>query len=250
VNSLPTAPEVSQWTAFGLVALSFFTSLITATFSLGGGTLMIAAMAWVLPPVVVVPMHGWVQLGSNAGRALVQRAHIQWHFILWVTLGSVVGALIGGRFAFLLPDRWFAALIGLFVLVTTWLPMPAFIARGRAAQFLGGVAISALSMVVGAAGPLLAAFVRGIPDRQQLVATHATLNALQYLFKVMVFGAMGFAFRQYLPLILMMVAAGLGGTAVGSRLLIRVPEAVFRLVFRILLSLVALGLMVQAVATR
>jgi hypothetical protein len=70
------APDVSGWTGFGLVVLSFFTSLITATFSLGGGSLMIAAMALVLPPVVVVPVHGWVELGSNAGRALVQRAHI------------------------------------------------------------------------------------------------------------------------------------------------------------------------------
>src|SRR6185369_14069033 len=120
------------------------------------------------------------------------------------------------------------------VLVTTWLPMPKFIATSRPAQFVGGAIVSALSMVVGAAGPLVAAFVRGIPDRRQLVATHATLNALQYVFKVIVFGAMGFAFRQYLLLILLMVAAGLAGTAVGSRLLTRVPEPVFRMAFRIL----------------
>jgi uncharacterized membrane protein YfcA len=161
---------------------------------------------------------------------------------LWVSLGAVIGSEAGGRFAFLLPERWFAAIIGLLVLVTTWLPMPKFIARSRAAQFVGGAIVSAVGMVVGAAGPLVAAFVRGIPDRRQLVATHATLNALQHLIKVIVFGAMGFAFRQYLPLILLMVAAGLAGTAVGSRLLTQVPEAVFRLVFRILLTMVALGL--------
>jgi uncharacterized membrane protein YfcA len=40
--------------------------------------------------------------------------------------------------------------------------------------------------------------------------------------------------------------AGLAGTAVGSRLLTRVPEPVFRLAFRILLSLVALGLIWDA----
>lgn len=240
------APELSQLVAFGLVALSFFTSLITATFSLGGGSLMIAAMALVLPPVVVVPIHGWVQLGSNAGRALVQRAHIQWHFILWVTLGSALGSVAGGRFAFLLPDKWFAAIIGLFVLVTTWLPMPKFMTTSRRAQFVGGAIISAVSMVVGAAGPLIAAFVRGIPERRQLVATHAMLNALQHLFKVIVFGAMGFALRQYVLLIVLMVAAGLAGTAVGSRLLTRVPEAVFRMAFRILLSLVAVGLIWSA----
>lgn len=229
-----------------MVALSFLTSLITATFSLGGGSLLIAAMTLVLPPLVVVPVHGCVQLGSNAGRALLQRAHIQWRFILWVTLGASIGSVIGGRFAHLLPERWFAAAIGLFVLVTTWLPQPRVIATSRAAQFAGGTVVSALGMVVGAAGPLVAAFVRGIPDRRQLVATHAMLNTFQHAFKVTVFVAMGFAFRHYLPLILLMVLAGFAGTAVGSRLLTRVPENVFRLGFRILLSGVALALLRQA----
>jgi uncharacterized protein len=205
-------------------------------------------MTLVLPPVVVVPVHGCVQLGSNAGRALLMRAHIQWQFIMWVTLGAVLGSVLGGRFATFLPEKWFAAAIGLFVLVTTWLPQPKVVADSRVAQFAGGVVVSALGMVVGAAGPLVAAFVRGIADRRQLVATHAMLNALVHVFKVAVFVAMGFAFGQYLPLILVMVAAGFAGTAIGGRLLIRVPEKVFRQVFRILLSLVALALIRRAVA--
>ena len=60
--------------ALALVALSFVTSLITATFSLGGGTLMVAVLAVVFPPAIVVPLHGAIQLGSNGGRAIVQRA--------------------------------------------------------------------------------------------------------------------------------------------------------------------------------
>jgi uncharacterized protein len=111
---------------------------------------------------------------------------------------------------------------------------------------LGGVIVSTLGMVVGAAGPLLAAFVRGIPDRRQIVATHATLNAFQHVFKVVVFVALGFAFRQYLALIAAMVVAGFAGTAVGSRLLTRVPERVFHMAFRVLLSLAAASLIRRA----
>jgi uncharacterized protein len=240
------APGLGAWPALALVALSFVTSLITATFSLGGGSLLIAAMTLVLPPVVVVPVHGCVQFGSNAGRSWVLREHIQWQFILWVTLGAVIGSVIGGRFANVLPDRWFAAGIGLFVLVTTWLPQPKLIARSRTVQFAGGMLVSAVGMVVGAAGPLIAAFVRGIEDRRQLVATHAMLTTFQHVFKVIVFVAMGFAFAHYLPLILLMVLSGFAGTAVGSRLLTRVPEQVFRVGFRVLLSLVALELVRRA----
>jgi hypothetical protein len=47
---------------------------------------------------------------------------------------------------------------------------------------------------------LIAAFVRARPTGVSR-ATHATLNSLQHVLKVAVFVAMGFAFRQYLPLI-------------------------------------------------
>jgi uncharacterized membrane protein YfcA len=243
---LELPPGLGEGAALALVALSFLTSLITATFSLGGGSLLIAVMALVFPPVVVVPVHGCIQLGSNAGRALVQREHIQWKLILWLVLGAVVGSVVGGRFAYLLPEKWFSVAIGVFVLISTWLPQPKAIATSRSLQFAGGVVVSALAMVVGAAGPLVAAFMRGIPDRRQLVATHAMLMTFQHVFKVAVFVAMGFAFRQYLLLILLMVASGFAGTAMGSRLLTRVPENVFRLGFRILLSLVAIGLIWKA----
>jgi len=207
---------------------------------------MIAAMALALPPVVVIPLHGCVQLGSNAGRALVMRGFIQWPFILWVSLGAAVGSVIGGQFADRLPERWFAAAIGLFVLTITWLPQPRLITRSRAVQFFGGTFVSAVGMVVGAAGPLVAAFVRGIEDRRELVATHAMLNSLQHVFKVLVFLAMGFALTRYLPLIALMIGSGFAGTLLGSRMLTRVPERVFRLVFRILLTLVALELLRRA----
>lgn len=229
--------------ALALIALSFVTSLITATFSLGGGTLMIALLALVFPPGVVVPVHGAVQLGSNVGRAIVQRAHIQWNFVKWIAAGAVIGTVLGGQFVSLLPEQLFTIIIAVFVLVTTWLPQPKVVGRSAVVQFLGGAIISGLSMLVGATGPLVSVFLKGIPDRQQLVATHAMLMTFQNAFKVIVFVFLGFAFAQYLPLILAMVVAGFGGTAIGSKLLVRVPESAFRWGFKIILTLVALDLL-------
>ena len=67
--------------ALALIAVSFITSMITAMFSLGGGIAMLATLGLVFPPAVVIPVHGLVQLGSNGGRAIIQRAHIQWHLM-------------------------------------------------------------------------------------------------------------------------------------------------------------------------
>jgi uncharacterized membrane protein YfcA len=233
--------------ASALVVLSFITSFITATFSLGGGSLMIAVLALVFPPATVVPVHGAIQLGSNAGRATVQRAHIQWPLVIWISLGAVIGTIVGGQFASLLPEAAFQIAIAVFVLITTWLPQPKIVGRSRLAQVIGGAVISALSMVVGATGPLVAVFIKGLSDRRELVATHAMLMTIQNTFKVVVFVALGFAFAEFLPLILAMIGFGFLGTALGSRLLLKVPEAVFRIGFKIVLSLVALDLLREAV---
>ena len=230
-----------------LIGLNFVTSLITATFSLDGGTLMIAVLALVFPPAVVVPVHGCVQLGSNAGRALVQRAHVQWNLIVWISLGAVIGVIVGGQFAYLLPEHLFTIAIGVFVLITTWLPQPRIVGENRLVQFAGGAIISALSMVVGATGPLVATFIKGLADRRQLVATHAMLMTIQNLFKVATFTALGFAFASYLPLIVMMVIFGFAGTAIGSRLLVKVPENVFRIGFKVVLTIVALDILRGAI---
>ena len=228
--------------ALALIGLSFVTSLITATFSLGGGTLMIAVLALVFPPAVVVPVHGAVQLGSNGGRALVQREHIQWRLIVWISLGALVGVVVGGQFVSVLPAHLFTIAIAVFVLITTWLPAPTFVGESRIVQFVGGAVTSALGMVVGATGMLIAGFVRGLPDRRQLVATHAMLMTIQNTFKIVTFTFLGFAFASYMPLVVAMIVAGFGGTALGSRLLVKVPERVFRIGFKIVLTVVALDL--------
>lgn len=232
--------------ALVLIGLSFFTSMITATFSLGGGMLMVVVLALVFPPAVVIPVHGAVQLGSNAGRALVQREHIQWRLILWISLGAIIGVIVGGQFANLLPEHLFTLIIGCFVLITAWLPQPGIVGENRVVQFIGGAVISALSMVVGPTGPLIATFIKGLADRRQLVATHAMLMTVQNLLKVMAFTALGFAFAEHLPLVAAMIVAGFGGTAVGSQILLKVPERAFRIGFKVVLTVVALDLIRQA----
>jgi uncharacterized membrane protein YfcA len=243
-------PGLDPLHALALVGLSFVTSLITATFSLGGGVLMLAVLTLVFPPAVVVPVHGAVQVGSNIGRAVVQRLHIQWRYVLWISLGGLIGTALGGQIATLLPVLLFQTLIAVFILVSTWLPTPRFVGESRLAQFLGGLVLSALSMVVGAVGPLMAVFLKGLPDRRELVATHAALMTINHLMKVAAFTALGFAFSAYLPLVAAMLVFGFFGTVLGGRLLLKVPEKAFRLVFGLLLTLVALQLLWDALMGR
>ena len=64
---LPDA--IAPGVAFLLVGASVFTSAITAAFGVGGGIVMLLLMSLFMPVSALIPVHGVVQLGSNAGRA-------------------------------------------------------------------------------------------------------------------------------------------------------------------------------------
>ena len=62
--------------ALTLLAVSTAGSFITAAFGIGGGAVMLATMALILPAPALIPVHGVVQLGSNVGRLWLMRPPI------------------------------------------------------------------------------------------------------------------------------------------------------------------------------
>lgn len=232
--------DIAPLMAFGLIVFSFITSAITASFGLGGGIIMLAGLGLVFPPAILLPVHGLVQFGSNLGRAIVQRAHIHWKTLLWFGLGTIPGAWIGGQVALALPERLLAFVIAAFILYATWGPQPKVKARGAAANFLGGIVMTAVGMLVGAVGPLVATFVKWLPDRRSLVGTHAALMSVMNGTRVIAFTLLGFALADYLPLVLAMMATGFAGTLTGSRFLDSMGEKDFRMGFNVILTLLAL----------
>ncbi|WP_116652845.1 sulfite exporter TauE/SafE family protein [Pelagibacterium sediminicola] len=239
--------DIGPLLALGLVAFSFVTSAITASFGIGGGIIMLAGLGLVFPPAVLLPVHGLVQFGSNLGRAIVLRAHLHWPTILWFALGAVPGSLLGGYVALALPERLFAVLIAVFILYATWVPQPGVKTKGPLANFLGGLVTSAIGMLVGATGPLVAIFVKWLPDRRSLVGTHAALMTFSHVFRVVAFTLLGFALAEYLPLVGAMMVTGFLGTLTGSRFLDTMPESRFRAGFNIMLTLLALEIVRRAI---
>lgn len=230
-----------------LLCVSFFASMLTAAISLGGGMLMMSVLAVFFPPAILLPVHGAIQFGSNGGRAIIQRAYIQWRMVLWISLGAIIGSAAGVQFAARLPQSTFQIVIGLFILIMIWLPRPKVQTRGPVTSFVGGVIFSFAGMIVGLVGPMVLTFIRSLSDRRQLIATHATITCFMMVTKVVAFVVYGFAFAAYLPFILVMILSGFVGTLVGSKLLNRIPEALFRVGFRWLISALALDLLRRAI---
>jgi len=235
--------------AIGLVALSLVTSALTAAAGIGGGLVLLSVMASFLPPVVVIPTHGVVQLGSNAGRAALMRHHIDRRILLPFALGSVLGVVLGAKLFVALPTPVLQTILGSFVLAVVWLPKLKASHIPNRGFTLVGIVGSFCTMFVGATGPFVASFIT--PDRLQrhaVVATHATCMTVQHTLKVVAFGCLGFAFLPWLPLLAAMVGAGFLGTMLGKRLLDRLPHHIFARAFKVILTVLALRLLYAAVS--
>jgi uncharacterized membrane protein YfcA len=226
----------------------FAAAVLSGVLGMAGGVALLAVLLFYLPPLVAIPLHGVIQLVSNGSRVLAQREHARFDWIGWYTLPLVPAGLVGLQVAQALPEAALEGAIGAVVLLATWLPK-----RSRAGEagarrprlrfaVLGGCA-GFLNMVVGAAGVLLDPFFLGLGlTRQALVGTKAACQAIGHLVKVGLFGAAGFAFAEYAPLLVLGAACAAAGTWVGSRLLDKLSEESFLWLYRTVLTGLALRL--------
>jgi uncharacterized membrane protein YfcA len=240
-------PGVDGLTALILVVFSFFTSALTAAFGIGGGIAMLGALASTVPPTVIIAVHGVVQVGSNLGRAVIQKDHANWPLFWRFMLGAVIGVALGAALFTSLPDKALLAMLGIFILIMVWVPKPKIPGLEKTGIVIGGGISSVLTMFVGATGPFIQAILINLGlDRKQQVATQALMMTAQHALKVVAFGFIGIALVPWLPLIAAMIVSGFIGTVMGTKLLEKMPERLFQVLLKVLLTVVALDLLRRA----
>ncbi|MDA0997193.1 MAG: sulfite exporter TauE/SafE family protein [Proteobacteria bacterium] len=227
-----------------LCGVSFLGSFIAGSLGLGGGVLVLATMASFLPPTVLIPVHGTVQMGSNLGRAVLSYRHILTSIVPAFFVGTIIGAAIGAQLVVSLPTAVLQVVLALFVLYATWAPKFKASDPGQKTFFGVGVIGALVTMFVGATGPLVGPFAAAAcKERNQFVATHATLMTIQHGLKLVAFGLLGFSYGSYLPLLVGLLALGFAGTYCGKLMLNRLPEKVFRIGLKAVLTVLALRLL-------
>lgn len=223
--------------ALTLAALSFVASFITVSFGIGGGAVMLAVMATLLPAAAIIPVHGLVQLGSNGGRLGLMFRNVNRAVVPTFLAGALVGVALGGAVVVELSAGAVQMGVGLFILWSVFFRPPGIMRRSAA---LTGVISSFLTMFFGGTGPFVATFIKGQGmDRTTHVATHAALMTIQHLLKLVVFGMLGFAFGQWLGFVALLIGAGFVGTLVGRQVLARIDEKRFRFMLNTVLTLLA-----------
>ncbi|WP_020406749.1 sulfite exporter TauE/SafE family protein [Hahella ganghwensis] len=225
-----------------LLLCSFLGSLMTAALGVGGGAFLITIMADIVPPLALIPVHGIVQLGSNASRAILTRKHRNNRVVGLFFVGALVASLASVFLLANINPTWIPVLVAIFILWLSWGPMPQ-IGLGKTAAGLlsGGFLTTIATMLVGASGPLVSAWLgRSGVDRWVYTANFSSCMTLQHSMKIIAFGFAGFVFTPWIPVMVLMVICGYLGTRVGLKILGKLPEKHFRTVFRWLLTLLAL----------
>ncbi len=240
-------PDIGLLLFAGLTFASFVTAFIGVFTGTAGGVILLALMALVMPPTVLVPVHTVVQLGSGISRTLIMWRYVMRAIVPPFIVGAVLGAAVGAKTFVALPTTSLQAIIGGFILLVTWMPNLGRLGAEKGRFAVLGFIATFLGVFVSATGTFLSPFIASAaPDRRNHVATQGALMIFVHIAKLVAFGFLGFAISAYLPLMAAMILAGAAGNWLGEVALAHTSEKRYRLMLKIFLTVLALQLLARA----
>lgn len=230
---------------------AFLTSILSAMAGLGGGIILLVAIAQFFTPTVAIPIHGGIQLVSNGSRAAMLRRHIAWRPVMLSAILLFPASLFGVLVATSIPEQASRLVIGVFVLVVAW--RPSLVKWGGSGRLpdralVGVGAVSGfLNTTVGASGPVTSPFFKAVTvSHTAFVATAATAQVMAHCSKLVAFTLDDFTISDHVGVIGIGAIGVTAGSWVGTRLLGRVGEQHLDLLFRVVLTALAVRLIGQA----
>ena len=228
-------------TSIVLMLLALFTSTVTAITGVGGGMMLVAVLSSFLAPSVLIPVHGATQLSSNISRAILGYKEIYYQAVLKYIIGSLLGVSISYNFLLHLSFTCIPLFIGVYIILSFWSKSLSHLFEKLESYFLLGALQSGLSLIDGATGAMaMPVLVKDCKDANQIVVTIATFSFITHLFKIIVFIILGFAFFEYIDIMLYMIFGAIVGSYVGTRIRNRVDAKKLLIFMKILVTIFAL----------
>ncbi len=226
--------------------LSFLTSLLTSIFSVGGGIIMLVALAQSFAPGTLIPLHGSIQLANNLSRTFVYKDFFKWNLIQNILIASTFGAFIGIFLFGSLSEQILLWLIAVTIIFFTWAPLDNFILSVMRNDWFCGFISGFAGIFVGANGPLVTAYMRTKQlSPEVLVANHGAIMIFQHAIKIVLFTSFfSFSVQDYLFFIFVLAVAGFAGASLGKRLISTISYESFNIFLKLLLSFLALMLLI------
>ena len=240
-------PDVGPLMFAGLAFASFATAFIAVFTGTAGGVILLAIMATLMSPAALIPVHTVIQLGSGVTRTMIMWRYVMRPTVLPFMAGTALGAAAGAKIFVSLPPSTLQFILATFILIVTWLPKLGRIGAERGRFLTLGFAATFLGVFVSATGTIVAPFVASVaPDRRNHAATVGALMSFVHIAKMVAFGMIGFSIGSYAGLMVVMIITGAIGNWLGEVALNYVTERRFRLILKVVLSVLALNLLFNA----
>ena len=241
-----------------LTLTAFATSILSAVIGMGGGVTLLGIMAILIPEgYMVVALHGVIQLVSNSTRTAVYRQHVHQPIIRQFFMGVIPGLGCAALIVFGLIQYFditsasefkvdfLKPLIGIYILWFLYLRKKTKFTSDSFFFWMGGLS-GLVTVFIGVAGPLIAPFFidRNL-TKESVVATKAACQAMGHLGKMPIFIIFfGVDYLQQWPVLLPLVIAVYFGTRIGKKFLGSLSADLFRKLFKIALTLIAVRLVI------
>lgn len=232
-----------------LLALSVaccLAAIISTAIGTSGG-ITFALMATTFPIQAVVPIHAAVESIASFLRLILLRQFVDMRFVGHFFLGSLIGLLAAFPLVGVMSEQLVGVLMGAFIIFSVWLPVRSLVAQHAQFPAAGGALTTFMTMFVGATGPLVAALIASrIPQQIKLIGTHAACMTAQHVSKIVVFAIIGFSFSRYYAETLVLIGATTLGTWMGTHILVRAPQNIIRMAFRLIITTLGAKLIIDA----
>lgn len=228
-----------DWAVIIITLGSFIASFVNAAFATGGVYILLFSSSSVLPLTAAVPLQSAFAAASLVARVALFWEHIDWRIVRLFFLGCLMGVGIGIWTFAALPEQLIALLLGFVLLFLIWMPRLPALPLKRPFIFIG-IVHSYLGSLFGVGGILQPLLLRTDLLKMQLTGTLAAAMLSLDVLKAAGYSSFGFSYLDFLPHIIGATLAGFAGTWVGKRVTHHISEKLFRRVFRLLVSVVAL----------
>lgn len=236
--------SLSALDILALTIATIFTSGFAAALGQGGGLMLFAILAIYFELPLLITLHGVIQIFSNSSRAALALPHIQWRLVAPILIGTVLGAI--AITPALAQTNWsgMQAIMGAYILLLTWQPRLSITIKIPGTMLVTGLLQGSLGMLLGATGPLTNALLlsKGIA-KDSIVASNAVIMTTSHIIKVMLFAALGVSVWLYLDVLIILSAAAILGSYIGTRIRHKLSARLFGLLFKWLLSALALRML-------
>ena len=235
-----------------LAAVGFIAAAIAAVTGFGVGSLLTPVLAVHVGTKLAVAAISIPHLVATAQRFWMLRAHVDRRLLLRFGIASAIGGLGGALVHASVASRTLTVVFGVVVMLAGVSELTGWVRHvrwGRQSAWVAGALSGALGGLVGNQGGIRTAALLGFDvPKESFVATATAIALFVDGARVPIYLATQYQeISRIWPLVLAATVAVVGGTLLGTRILGRIPEGIFRRMVAILL--IVLGLYMTLVGS-